>query len=256
MTQRESRRAAALLLLCALYLAAAGSLGAEGIKVAATTEWTAAFCRLAGINEVHVLAPANLQHPPDYELRPSDIPVIMESDLIVFGGYEGMMRRIRSNTAGGDTELLQIRTVNSEAFIRESVLFIAEAAGTVPEAEKNLEELDEVWKEARSIVEDAGQVLKKSAVHFHLGDFAWTMGLFEVASFGPAPPGPALISEIAGSGAALIVDNAHNPRAAALREVLPDADVVELINFPGRFGTSNLEDVILHNARLLAAAGE
>ncbi len=237
-------------------LVSAAPAAADSLKVVATTEWTAALCHIAGIEDVDVLAPAYLQHPPDYALRPSDIPRIMEADIIVYGGYEGMMQRIRSNLADSETNLLKVTTVNSEAIVRDSALAIAEAAGTEAAAESNLEELHKVWEEARAMVEASGLNWKQTAVHFFLGDFAWTMGLFEVASFGPAPPGPGLIAELAGSGAELIVDNAHKPLAASFREVLPEAVVVELINFPGTEGTETLEDVILHNAKVLAAAAE
>ncbi len=247
-----TRRLQAVFMLIAFALVSAVNVGA--VNVVATNEWTAAFCRAAGIENVHVLAPANLQHPPDYDLKPSDIPVIMEADLIVFAGYEGMMDRIRTNIAGNETELLQIKTVYSPVIIRESVMAIATAMGTEKLAEANLTSIDSAWDEAKEMVVNAGLNWTEAAVHFHQGDMAWAMGIFEVVSFGPAPPGAKLIAEVAESGADLIIDNWHNPISSPLQDVIPDAVVVELINFPGRDGTRGLSDVILFNAKLLVEA--
>lgn len=255
MTQLPRRRIAVLLTSLVLTLISGiSTLHADEIKVVATTEWTAAFCRAAGLENVHVLAPANLQHPPDYELRPTDIPVIMEADLIVYAGYEGMMERIRANIAGDETELLQIKTVYSPQIIRESVVAIATAADMVSEAEENLIIIEEAWEQAGILVSEAGLAWKPAAVHVHQGALAWTLGIFEVATFGPAPPGAGPIAAAAESGAVLIIDNQHNPVSAPLQEVLPDAVVVELINFPGAEGTRRLEEVILFNATRLAEA--
>ena len=249
-----SGRRIAGLFLTLLMVSGLTSLAAGTPKVAATNSWTAAYCRAAGIEDVRILAPVNLQHPPDYELRPSDIPALMDADIIVFAGYEGMMDRIRSSIAGTETELLQISTGYSPAVIAESVNLIAAAAGTEDRAAENLTLIDEAWETAETRIQEAGLNWKKAAVHFHQGPFAWTVGLFEVASFGPPPPGPKLITEIAESGAELILDNWHNPIAAPLTEVLPEAVVVTLINFPGPYGTEDLADVILMNAEILVSA--
>ncbi len=232
------------------------SLGAESLKVAATTEWTAAFCRAAGLNDIKVLAPASLQHPADYELKPSDIPALMEADLIVFGGYEAMMERIHSHVAGSETEMLQIVTAYAPPVIETSVRAIAEAAGTQDSAEKNLLLIKEAFGEARRLTAEAGLAGSKAVVHQFQVPFARGVGLKVVKEFGPAPPGARLIAEAAETGAVLVLDNSHNPVSAAIQEVLPVADAVELINFPGIGGTRTLAEVIIYNARMLTGRAE
>lgn len=244
------------LLAAVLIASGISGLAAENLKVVATTEWTAAFCRAAGLDDIRVLAPSTLQHPPDYELRPSDIPALMEADLIVYGGYEGMMERIRSHVAGSDTLMLQIVTAYAPPVIETSVRAIAEAAGTQDAAAANLNVIRDAYGEARRITAEAGLTGTKAVVHQFQLPFARGAGLEVAAEFGPAPPGPKLIAEAAGSGAGLVLDNRHNPVSAPLAEVLPGARGVSLINFPGTGGTLTLADVIIYNARVLTGAAE
>jgi len=239
-----------------LSILAIPSLRADAPRVVATTEWTAAFCRAAGIEDVSVLAPASLAHPPDYDLKPSDIPRIVEADFLIFAGYEGMMERIRSHVAGSDVRLVQIQTVYEPAVLDESIRRLGRAFGTQDRADEAVERLEELWSEARSDVDRAGLHGAPAAVHVFQAPFARQVGLNVVMEFGPAPAGPQLIAEAARSGAVLVVDNRHNPISRPLREVLPEARGMELINFPGTGGTRTLEDVILHNVReLIDAAG-
>jgi len=240
-----------ILLLFASGLSGLTNLGAGDFKVVATTEWTAAFCRAAGLEDIRVLAPASMQHPADYELKPSDIPALMEADLIVFAGYEAMMDRIRSQIAGTDTEMLQIITAYAPHVMEKSIMDIAGISGTRVQAEANILKIREAFAEARRMVNEAGLSGGSAVVHKYQIPFARGAGLNVVMEFGPAPPGPRLIAEAAESSAVLVIDNSHNPVSAPIREVLPAAAAVELINFPGKGGTRTLEDVILYNSRKL-----
>ena len=80
------RRAHVVVLAFIACLACTVPSAAEEPVVVATTTWTAAFCRAAGIDDVVVLTPSTLRHPPDYLLKPSDIPLIEEADIIVVVG--------------------------------------------------------------------------------------------------------------------------------------------------------------------------
>ena len=253
MNTKRYKKALAILMLSA---AVSTSLGAESLKVVATTEWTAAFCRAAGLDDIKVLAPASLQHPADYELKPSDVLALMEADLIVFGGYEAMMERIRSHVAGSETEMLQIVTAYAPPVIETSVRAIAVAAGTQNSAETNLLLIKEAFGEARRLTAEAGLAGSKVVVHQFQVPFARAAGLDVVKEFGPAPPGARLIAGAAETAAVMVLDNSHNPVSAAIQEVLPLADAVELINFPGAGGTRTLADVIIYNARVLAGRAE
>ena len=168
----------------------AAGLSGESLRTVATTEWVAAFCRAAGLTEVHVLAPATLTHPPDYELKPSDIPVLTEAELIVFGGYESMMGRIRSQIAGTETRMLRIDTTYEPSKLEASVRAIAEVAGTSADGEKGIAGVREAWSAARRIVAGRGLTGKRAVVHRFQAPFAAAVGLDVIMVFGPAPPGP------------------------------------------------------------------
>jgi hypothetical protein len=235
-----------------LFIAGCAGLGAQA--VVATTEWTAAFCRAAGMENVRVLAPAALQHPPDYELKPSDIPMLMDADIIVFGGYEGMVERIQAQIAGSDTRMVRIETVYNPPAMEKSIRTLADVSGKMETAERNIAAIRAAWDEARRLVTAAGMKGSKAAVHRFQADFAREAGLNVVLEFGPPPPGPRLIADAGGSGAVLVIDNRHNPVAAPIREVLKGAKAVELANFPDT--GENLHEVILRNARVLTGQGK
>ncbi len=239
-----------------LLISGITNLSSEELKVVATTEWTAAFCRAAGLEDIRVLAPSSLQHPSDYDLKPSDIPALMEADLIVFGGYEAMMGRIRSNAAGTDTRMLQIITTYTLPVMEKSIRDIAAVAESEGKAEENILIIREAFAEARRLASQAGLAGYSALVHKFQVPFARGAGLNVVKEFGPAAPGPRLIAEAAETDAALVIDNRHNPVSAAIREVLPDSFALELINFPGIGGTRTLADVILYNARMLTGTAD
>ena len=73
-----------LLMAGGLYAQAAGE---DTSSFVASTTWTAAFADLAGVDEITVIAPATLRHPPEYELVPSDIVTIQNARFFVSAGY-------------------------------------------------------------------------------------------------------------------------------------------------------------------------
>ena len=55
-------------------------------RVVASTAWAGAVARAAGARNVRVLSPPTLQHPPEYEPRPSDLLAVAEAEFLVLGG--------------------------------------------------------------------------------------------------------------------------------------------------------------------------
>ncbi|OQX29136.1 MAG: hypothetical protein B0D92_05320 [Spirochaeta sp. LUC14_002_19_P3] len=237
-----------LLVFMILPCLAKMGLWAAGPRTLASTAWTAAFCRAAGITDVTVLASVYLLHPPDYELKPSDIPVLMEAELIVAGGYEAMMERLHTHASSSGARLVQIETSYDPAIMTKSVETLAAVAGTVP---AGLEAVKLAWQEARRQIVMAGLGGARVIVHSFYVPFAQEMGFEVQGVFGPMPPGPRSIAELAEIPAMIIIDNGHNPAADSLREVHKDSVFVELINFPGQDGTVELADVIAYNAGVL-----
>lgn len=215
--------------------------------IIASTSWTAAFAEAAGAKNVKVLAPFEMQHPSEYEIKPGDIPSVMNARLIIYGGYESMVKRLEHGLNLDKNCMLRIDTGYDMATIEKSIMSIALKLGTEKEAEKNINEIRTLFRNAR------GQLMKKGLnnanvlVHFFQQSMIRELGLNQVAVFGPAPPEARQIVEFAGKDVDMIIDNAHNPVGISIREVLPEAHYLSLLNFPGEYNTRTLSDVIRYN---------
>ena len=242
-----------LLLICSL-LYAGGSPEAEApAEVVATTSWTAAFAEVAGITEIRVLAPYELQHPPEYELTPGDIKAIGEAKMIIYAGYEVMLERLKESTAT-EAAMVQIETVNVWPVITKSVEKIAAVAGTEATAAANLAEIEALfaaWRTELAPYRDIPVV-----THTFLQGMVKSLGLTVVGTFGPAPLEAKQLKELTATDAELIIDNWHTDVGSPLRETMPEAGVAEFINFPGKDGTRSLIEVLEYNREALRTALE
>ena len=234
-----------------LLFAAGVSLSAGSPKVIATTSWTAAFVSLAGAEDMEVLAPYDMKHPPEYEISLTELQKVAQADFVIFAGYEAMMKRIKESLGeNSSVKLIQIQTVNSYPVIAESVGAIASSLGTEKAAEKNLQELRnflEDWKNDLSGREELSDLV----VHFHQQEPVKFLGLEPALIFGPAPPSLTQIRDVLKIKPAVIIDNLHNPVATAFEEQTPRPGIVQWINFPGTDGTVSLLDVFKYNRRQL-----
>jgi zinc transport system substrate-binding protein len=224
--------------------------------VVATNAWTAAYAIAAGATDVRVLTPYDMVHPSEYELRPGDITHLNNADVIIYAGYEIMMRQIRTSLNIPDERMLQIHTSYNMEEIEKSVMLIAAKLGTEEKTKENLNEIRESIQKAREWVIESGLDKVPTAVHFFQQSFVSEVGLQVETVFGPAPPEPRQILDITRTEASLIIDNAHNPSGGVLRETLSGADYLLFLNFPGMHGTRTLVDVIRYNADHLKSARE
>ena len=226
----------------------AAAAGAQIDDMVATTAWTAAFLRTAGwVGPIRVLAPFEVAHPPEYDLRPSDVVALSTADIVVYAGYEVMVPRLRD--AVGETRMLRIATDHSPATIRASVRALAALLGTGEVAEKNLAELDGLYADWRRELEGAG--LGGAAVIGHALQRPLLEALgFRVTPFGPAPPEAARIRDLAATKIPLIVDNLHSPVGAPVRETIAGSRYALLANFPSR--DQSLRDLLMEDRRRLA----
>jgi len=227
------------------------SFSTKAQNVVATNAWTAAFAEAAGAKNVTVLAPFKMQHPTEYELRPGDIPRVMKADLIIYAGYETMLDRMRKGLHVDESKMLQIDTRYDIPTIRKSIIKIAERLGTTEQAEANLKQIETVINQAKATLKQDGLLEKPVLVHFFQRPLAKELGLKIAGVFGPAPPEARQIADMAKTHAVLIIDNAHNEVGKPLQEVLPHAQRVSLLNFPGTHGTQTLMDVIRYNVEQL-----
>lgn len=219
-------------------------------KFIASTSWTAAFADLAGVDNVSAIAPANLKHPPEYEITVSDIQKIMQSDFFIYAGFERMMRTLGSSvqkSSAQKPEMIQISLNNSIETVRESTRKIAEIAGTQKENEKRLEEYVLFIKNASAELEKNGLKGAKVLVNINQRFLAEDLGFNVIATFGPEPVTSSQILDAKNGNYIFIIDNVHNPVGSPLSEVSPNAKYIAWRNFPEKTERNALLNMIKEN---------
>ncbi len=241
----------AYLLLLLATLAACSSSGPAGSRVVATSSWTAAYALEAGAGRADILAPVEMEHPTEYELRPGDIQRVKDAELFIYAGYEVIAEQLKEALELPAEKMLRVRTDYSLAAIDSSVLLIADRMGTRETALANLEKLKDLFDSCRSSVHSAGLDTVPALVQFFQLPFAREMGMNVAGVFGPGPAEPSDLLELTRSNAGLILDNVHSPSGGALKETLENAHYGLLVNFPGANGTRSLEDVLRYNTGVI-----
>jgi|GEM_PF-291332 len=244
-----------MFLLVALLSVTMVATSAQSPSVVASTSWTGAFARAAGAGTVTVIAPLDLKHPPEYEIKPSDLDKVRGAKLVVFAGYEKFAQKL-TETAGGDkVTALKVLTENNPNTVKQQAKLIADALGTTAAWEKWSKEFDAVAAQYKADVQKA-YPNRKAVVHKMQRPGVEWLGWEIVGEFGPAEPSPTVVADLAKSGAFIVIDNYHNPVGQAIAESAK-AKYVQLINFPGKDNTASIEDVYRYNARaLLSAVGQ
>jgi len=247
-------RFAAAALSCILCLAALPAAAQPG-RVVASTSWTAALARAAGAVEIVTIAPLELRHPPEYEIKPSDLLAVRGASLVVYGGYERFAKRLAEAAGGDRIRTLEVYTDNIPSVIKAESRKIAEALGTLSAWETWARSFDELTESLRRQVL-AAYPARRAVVQRYQKTAAEWVGFEVVGTFGPGEPSPAAVLDLVKLAPNLVIDNYHNPTGKPVAEALK-APYVELINFPGRAGTLTLEDVYRYNAKVYldAAAG-
>lgn len=200
-------------------------------QIIATNSWTKAFVSAAGAQCTQI-ASANMKHPPEYELRPSDVLKINKADLLVYAGYEVMMKTVFDSFRKSEDQLIKIRTSYIPGTLEKSVLKIAAKTGTTAQAVKNIAEYKNEFNSAVKNLKEKGLYGAPVIVQFHLKPLIKALGFNILAVVGPAPLEASQIASMSKLKPAFIIDNAHNPAAAPIAEVT-GAVSIELINFPG-----------------------
>lgn len=221
----------------------------EKVKVVASTSWTAAFADLAGADEVEIIAPANLRHPPEYEVTVSDIQKIHESDFFVYAGFERMMKTL--GDALEDVQMLKIKCDNSIETVSSSAMTIAEALGTQSVCDQRvLEYVDKIY-EGKDLLNKNGLEGARVLCNANQVYLAKELGLEIVGTFGPSPVTSEQIKFAGENKVDFIIDNIHNPVGEPLLEVSPKSKYVIWRNFPERVERNALINVISENIESL-----
>lgn len=236
-------------LLIALCLAVLPLAAQEDATVVASTSWVQAYAVAAGAKHVLTIAPFELQHPPEYEIKPSDLEAVKDASLIVYSGYEKFAKKLAETAGSKDVKIIAVLTDNVPSTIIAESKKIAEALGTTGEYTTWAASFDEFTKAMRSRTL-AALPDKRVVVQAYLKTFADWLGLDVVGTFGPGEPSPAVVLDLVRKKPAMVIDNYHNPGGKPIAESLGVPYVV-LINFPGKGGTRMIEDVFSFNEKAL-----
>ncbi len=216
--------------------------------VAAATSWAAALARAAGAEHILVIAPETLQHPPDYDPKPSDLLRMRDADFIILGGFEGFAQRMR-DAAGSQAQLVEVHLQNSPKVIHTEVLRLAHLFGTTQKAEEYLLNFDQEYAHLSKTLHDHfAERGDRAAAQIFMTVWAEFAGLELVGTFGPGPLQPGDLLRLSVLKPNIVLDNAHMPAGVPLAEAV-GGHRVQLTNFPKP--GMDLLDVFRENARAL-----
>ena len=238
-------------ILLAMFLNGCIEPAKNDTVVVATNSWTAAYAKAAGAKNVVVLASFEMAHPAEYELRPSDIPVIVRARVIIFAGYETMVNRLQTGMNLNPDVLLKIETDYNMASIEKSVMDIAQRLGTEKIALQNLDSIRHLLSTGKAQFDQTGLNGTPVLVNLFQQSIVKEMGFGLAGIFGPAALEAGDIEKMAKAGSQIVIDNEHNPVGLPLAGIKTGVVYRQLLNFPGLHHTVTLQDVIRYNIRQL-----
>lgn len=218
-------------------------------RIVASTSWTAAFADLAGVDSVTSIAPATLQHPPEYEITVSDIQTINNSTIFIYAGFERMMKTI--GNAVGNTQMVKITCDNSIDTVTKSTQLIADITGTQKQRNirlaKYIATINDAANQIKKLnLQDVNILCNKNQIYL-----AKDLGFTNITIFGPGPVTSEQIANANKTHYEFIIDNIHNPVGSPLLEVSPSSKYVIWRNFPEAIERDALLHVIQSNINSL-----
>lgn len=221
----------------------------QTLKIVASTSWTAAFADLAGLDSISVIAPANLRHPPEYEITVSDIKKIMESDIFIYAGFERMMQTLGDSV--GNTKMIKIDCDNSVETVLKNSQKIAEICGTQRERDKRVKRYLSFIEESSNILEKKNLKNAKIFVNKNQRFLAKEFGFDTTNLFGPGLVTASQIQTAKDGEFIFIIDNIHNSVGKPLAEVSPNSKYILWRNFPQKVEKDALLHVVQENFKNL-----
>jgi acetolactate synthase small subunit len=245
-----------ILLLISLTLITS-SLFAQGVRekeelpvYTASTAWTVGFAQLGGLDDIKNIAPADLNHPPEYEILPQDINAIVNSKLFIYAGYEVMMETL-SKTLISKDKLIKIITSNNLENVKKVAKQISEVADTQEISNQRVAEYEKMIISARASVKELGLDKLSCLVNFHQAPLAKDLGLNVVQTFGPGAITPQNIKDSHDNQYDLIIDNVHTILSGPLAEVSTNSTLIIWRNFPDNIEANAFYNMIDQNVKTL-----
>jgi len=220
----------------------------ESMVIVASTSWVSMIARAAGAEDVAILAPVELRHPPEYDFKPSDIERVNAADYVVYAGYEPFMNKLLETVDVADDQKIYVRTENTPDNLKEQVNQLAELFGTETVAEQWVTEMDELVKLIEAEADAMQLSQQKVVVQDHMVPLAEFFGYDVIAEF-TEELSPVKIAELAALEPDLVIDNYHNVQGKGIAEVA-QVPRVELRNFPAN-AEDTIQDLWLDNAEKL-----
>jgi ABC-type Mn2+/Zn2+ transport system permease subunit len=219
--------------------------------VVASTSLAGAIAKAAGAKEVRVVVSSEMRHPPEYDLKPSDLLILEGAKVVVYGGYERMVSKLLEASKNKNILAIQINTDTSP----ENLISQARKISGILKTEKE----EKAWEERfigrlKELQKKIGPYSgKRAVVHKFAQPFAQWAGLQVVQIVSPGELTPKVIGDSISKNPDLVVDIYHVPVAQAIAENAK-CKYIQVINFPGADHTQSLEDLFDYNAAQLIKA--
>ncbi len=208
-----------------------GCFAESKVVVVASTSWTGSIAEAAGADEVRVLAPLELKHPPEYDYRPGDIARLSEATAVVYAGYEPFMKKLLEAAGYPESKTITVVTTNTPDNLKQQARRLAERLGTQKKETQWEKQFEKVTAELLKKAAAQNAAKTKVLVQQHQQPFVKWLGFEIVGVFSAGELTPAKVLEYANLKPDLVIDNFHNPQGKPIVEVA-QCKYVELMNFP------------------------
>jgi len=228
----------------------AGGSGASP-KVVASTSWVGAVAKMAGASNITVIAPSNIQHPPDYDPKASDLAALSGANYILLAGFEGFAQRMK-DAAGSSAKVETVTPDYDPAKLGPEVERLAAEWGTTDVAKKNLAGYTASYEAASANLKKTTSTKPQVVVaQMFVAGWAPFAGYEVKGTYGPEPTSPAKVAELAALKPTLVFENAHMGGGSEIAGT-SGGQLVNLVNFPGE--DLELMPVVEKNAATIKAA--
>ncbi|MFN8440069.1 MAG: ABC transporter substrate-binding protein [Caldilineaceae bacterium] len=225
-----------------------------GLKIVASTSWVGALAAAAGATDITVIAPSSVQHPPDYDPKPSDLVAVANADYVLMAGYEGFAQRLQEAVGGDPSKVITVTTEYSPPAIHAEVKHLGELFGTSATADAFLSKFDSEYTRLSDEVKAAlGDRKPVVVTHLFMTPWVFFAGLEPAGMYGPAPMTADELKALADKKPEFIFENVHMGGGEPLVEAT-GAKKIDLVNFPVK-GLDLFEVFETNTKTLLAAFG-
>jgi zinc transport system substrate-binding protein len=239
------------LLVFAFALVTGVSSMACAQTVVVSTSLAGAIARAAGAKDIRVLTPSETKHPPEYELKPSDLLKLDGANIVIYAGYERMVEKLAESSRNKNMTLTKVDTTTSP----ENLVAQTRKVAAILHTEKEQQNWEKGFIEKLAILKTrlASLAGRRAVVHLHAKPFVQWAGLSEVQV---VPPGELSLKAVADAVAKqpeIVVDILHMPAAKVIADNA-HCRYAQVINFPAIQGTLTLEDVFEYNTAQIIKA--